>query len=87
VAPPAKLCLLYTTHMWGMLSACRRHFRLKHDPALKYIPLEVAARAPIVKINEMSYISAPLRPKCSGWHPEWGKAWESWGAPSYPVGG
>lgn len=62
---------------------CRRYLRVKYDPAIKYVPLEVSVNTRRVRINEMSYIAAPLRPKCSGWHPEWGKAWESWGAPAY----
>ena len=62
---------------------CRRYLRLKYHPALKHVALEVSVKGHRVKINDMSYISAPLRPKCSGWHPEWGKAWESWGAPNY----
>ena len=25
------------------------------------------------------------RPGCSGWHPEYGKAWEHWGMPRYTM--
>ena len=65
------------------LCVCRRYLARKYHPPLRHVALELSARGHRVKINDMSYISAPLRPKCSGWHPEWGKAWESWGAPNY----
>lgn len=64
----------------------RRYLSLRFDPSLKFMPLEVAMKAPPAnntKNVNMMYVAAPLRPRCTGWHPEWGKAWESWGAPSY----
>ncbi|CAK0787362.1 hypothetical protein CVIRNUC_010582 [Coccomyxa viridis] len=48
-------------------------------------PLLLAASAPEASVDRSLYTPPALRAGCSGWHPEYGKAWEHWGMPRYTM--
>ncbi|KAK9804567.1 hypothetical protein WJX73_000229 [Symbiochloris irregularis] len=48
---------------------------IRYGQAVKHIPLEMAAAAPPAQVNPRVYLPPALRPGCTGWHPEYGKAW------------
>lgn len=43
----------------------------------------MAHTAPSASIDPQVYTPPPLVKACSGWHPEYMKAWEGWGSPAY----
>lgn len=61
----------------------RRYCKVRYGQAVKHIPLEMAAAAPAAEVIPRVYLPPALRPGCTGWHPEYGKAWEYWGMPAY----
>ncbi|KAK9822983.1 hypothetical protein WJX81_000456 [Elliptochloris bilobata] len=46
-------------------------------------PLLLAATSPPATIDPALYMPPALRPRCAGYFPEVGKAWEHWGVPAY----
>ena len=55
----------------------------RYGRAVDRTPLEAAAAAPRAEVEAIVYTPPALRPRCAGWWPEAGKAWEGWKAPLY----
>ncbi|GMH41955.1 hypothetical protein BSKO_09874 [Bryopsis sp. KO-2023] len=60
---------------------CNDRFRA----GMEFIPLEMAFHSPPADIDPKVYTPPALIKGCAGWHPEYMKAWEGWGAPGYVV--
>jgi hypothetical protein len=68
-----------TLLIWNFTKHCKK----KYGEAVKNMPLETAALAPNATVPPEMYMPPALRRGCPGWYPEYGKAWEYWGAPAY----
>ncbi|KAL0050236.1 hypothetical protein WJX82_006955 [Trebouxia sp. C0006] len=60
-----------------------RYCSIRYGHAVAHMPLETAAAAPRADVDPLVYMPPALRPGAAGWYPEYGKAWEAWGAPTY----
>ena len=60
-----------------------RYLVSRYDSVLKSIPIAVLEAAPRVNLDPELYVPPPLRRGALGWHLEWGKGWQGWGAPRY----
>lgn len=69
-------------HFFYADSSCR-YCEARFKSGQRYIPLEMAQLAPPAEIDANVYTAPALIPGCAGWHPEYMKAWEGWGAPGY----
>jgi hypothetical protein len=57
----------------------RRYCHARFNTTARYLPLEMADRAPPAILDPALYISPPLRHGAAGWHPESRKAWSGYG--------
>jgi len=57
----------------------RRYCHARFNTTARYLPLEMADRAPPAILDPALYISPALRHGAAGWHPENRKAWAGYG--------
>jgi hypothetical protein len=58
-----------------------RYLSARYDTIIEQLPVEVALQAPRLTIDPSLYLPPPLKADGKGWHPQWGRAWQWWGAP------
>eukprot|EP01025_Chloroclados_australasicus_P060634 TRINITY_DN7799_c1_g4_i1.p1 TRINITY_DN7799_c1_g4~~TRINITY_DN7799_c1_g4_i1.p1 ORF type:complete len:584 (+),score=30.17 TRINITY_DN7799_c1_g4_i1:939-2690(+) len=63
----------------------QRYCSWRYEKGTMVLPLEIANSATDAYIDPLIYTPPALRPQSAGWHPEVGKAWESWGMPMYTI--
>ncbi len=48
---------------------------------VRAVPLELAAKGPIARVDPWVYMPPPLLTHLAGWNPDWAKAWQGWNMP------
>ncbi|KAK9819243.1 hypothetical protein WJX81_003710 [Elliptochloris bilobata] len=85
----ANRAFLPAVLLWATLTPAlykfARYCDIRYGSAVRQMPLETAAAAPLATVDPALYLAPALRPGCAGWYPESGKAWENWGAPVYTL--
>ncbi len=72
--------------LWGLIPALLvfdSYLRTRYDRVYASTPVALLEAAPRAELGPELYVPPPLRRRAEGWHPEWGKAWQGWGAPRY----
>ncbi|KAK9817083.1 hypothetical protein WJX72_009273 [[Myrmecia] bisecta] len=76
-------CFLLVAFLTPLIYKFNKYYNIRFGTSVAHIPLEMATAAPHATVDPMIYTPPALRPGAYGWYPEYGKAWEYWGAPTY----
>ena len=62
-----------------------RYLSERYDSIFQSTPMAILESAPRVQLDPALYTPPPLRQGAEGWHLQWGRCWQGWGAPAYGI--